>query len=131
MIKAPTLLLKYALASFIIGLGIYFGCLALNDVGAQKPGKSYRAIFIVYIVTSFLGLLIYYVPSILKELELSPARRQAQIMTRRPAKLDREEKGILRNIDQLLSSEARQIREEDGSDEEVDRPQAHELPVEP
>ncbi|CAG7915946.1 unnamed protein product [Penicillium olsonii] len=143
MIKAPTLLLKYALASFIIGLGIYFGCLAFNDGGSQKPGKSHRAIFIVYIATSFLGLLIYYVPSILKELELSPARRRAQIMGRRLPKLDQEEKEILQNITALLNSDAQEIREEGGSDdaaswegriEEVDRPQAkpaHDVPVEP
>lgn len=106
MVKAPTLLLKYALASFVIGLGIYFGCLAFSDVDSQKRRGSYREIFIVYIVTCFLGLLIYYVPSILKELELSPARRYAQIMTDRLPKQQRhEEAEILQNIGALLNTE--------------------------
>ncbi|KAL4916477.1 hypothetical protein BDW62DRAFT_186065 [Aspergillus aurantiobrunneus] len=81
MVKAPTLLLKYALASFVIGLGIYFGSLAFSEVDTPTPRRSHRAIFIVYIVASFLGLLIYYVPATLKELELSPARRYAQMVT--------------------------------------------------
>lgn len=113
MIKAPTLLLKYALAAYIIGLGIYFGCLAFSDVGSQKPQGSYRAIFIVYIVTIFIGLLIYYVPSILKELELAPARRYAQIMANELVKPQhQEEYEIMQNIRALLSSEEQEEKGE-------------------
>lgn len=117
MIKAPTLLLRYALASFVIGIGIYLGCLAFNDIGSQKPRNSYRAIFIVYIATSFLGLLIYYVPYILKELELSPARRHAQIITNKFTKLDPEETELLNRIGALLNSDEQEIHEEGGSGE--------------
>ncbi|KAJ5249458.1 hypothetical protein N7524_011774 [Penicillium chrysogenum] len=133
MVKAPTLLLKYALASFIMGLGIYFGCLAFSGGGTQKPQGSYRAIFVVYIVTSVLGLLIYYVPSILKELELSPVRRYAQIMTNELAKQPhREEMEIIQNISALLNSEEQETNGEhlnddalswEGRLEDVDRPQ--------
>lgn len=118
MVKAPTLLLKYALASFIVGLGIYFGCLAFSDVGSQKPRGSYRAIFIVYIVTSFLSLLIYYVPSMLKELELSPARRYAQIMIDElPKQQHQEEAEIIQKISALLDSEEQEANGEHLSDD--------------
>ncbi|OQE96201.1 hypothetical protein PENNAL_c0001G09431 [Penicillium nalgiovense] len=118
MVKAPTLLLKYALASFIIGLGIYFGCLAFSYVDPQKPRGSHRAIFIVYIVTSFLSLLIYYVPSILKELELSPARRYAQIMTDEvPKQQHQEEKELILKISALLNSEEQEANGEYISDD--------------
>lgn len=142
MVKAPTLLLKYALASFIIGLGIYFGCLAFSDVGSQRPRGSYLAILIVYIVTSFLGLLIYYVPSTFKELELSPARRYAQIMTNELAKKPhQEETEIIQNISVLLNSEEQETYGKHRSDdaiswegrlEDMDRPQhdpAHDVPI--
>lgn len=119
MIKAPTLLLRYALASFVIGIGIYFGCLAFSDIGSQMPRNSYRAIFIVYIVTSFLGLLIYYVPYILKELELSPARRHAQIMNNKFTKLDSEEMELLNRIGALLNSDEQEIHEEGASDDAI------------
>ncbi|CAI7594180.1 unnamed protein product [Penicillium glandicola] len=118
MVKAPTLLLKYALASFIIGLGIYFGCLAFDEVDSEKLRGRNLAIFIVYIVTSFLGLLTYYVPSTLKQLELSPARRYAQIMTNELAKNPyQEEAQILQNIEVLLHSEAQEVYQERGADD--------------
>ncbi|KAL2824399.1 hypothetical protein BDW59DRAFT_180265 [Aspergillus cavernicola] len=118
MVKAPTLLLKYALASFIIGLGIYFGCLAFSEVGSQKPRGSHRAVFIVYIVTSFLGLLIYYVPATLKELELSPARRYVQMMSNELSKkTHQEETEIIQNISALLNSEEQETYGEHQSDE--------------
>lgn len=133
MVKAPTLLLKYALAAFIAGLGIYFGCLAFGDVGSQKRRGSYRAIFIVYIVTCFLSLLIYYVPSILKELELSPVRRYAQIMTNELAKQPyQEEMDVIQKVNALLNSEEQEINGErvpddamswEGRLENMDRPQ--------
>jgi hypothetical protein len=142
MVKAPTLLLKYALASFIIGLGIYFGGLAFSDVGSEKPRGRYLATFIVYITTSFLGLLIYFVPSTLKELELSPARRYAQIMTNEQAmKPHQEEAEIIHKISALLNSEEqepfREYRSDDttsweGRLEDMDRPQlhpAHDVPI--
>ncbi|KAJ5415575.1 hypothetical protein N7465_004270 [Penicillium sp. CMV-2018d] len=119
MIKAPTLLLRYALASFVIGIGIYFGCLAFSDIASQRPRNSYRATFIVYIVTTFLALLIYYVPYILKELELSPARRHAQIMNNNFMKPDPEEMELLNRIGALLNSDEQVIHEESGSDDAI------------
>lgn len=119
MIKAPTLLLKYALASFVIGIGIYFGCLAFSDIASQRPRNSYRATFIVYIVTTFLGLLIYYVPYILKELELSPARRYAQIMNNNFMELNPDEMELLNSIGGLLNSDEQEIHEESGSDDAI------------
>jgi hypothetical protein len=49
--------------------------------GFSEASRTICAIFIVFIVTCFLGLLIYYVPSVLKELKLSAARYYARIMT--------------------------------------------------
>lgn len=141
-VKAPTLLLKYALASFFTGLGIYFGCLALSEVGSQKPQGRNLAIFMVYIVTSFFGLIIYYVPSTLKQLELSSARRYAQIRANELAGDPyQEETGILRNISVLLNSEEQEVNSEHQSDNAIsrerslagmDRPQhnhTHDLPA--
>lgn len=119
MIKAPTLLLRYSLASFVIGIGIYFGCLAFSDIGSQMPRNSYHAIFIVYIVTGILGLLIYYVPYILKELQLSPARRHAQIMNNKFTKLAPEEMELLNRIGALLNSHDQEIREERASNDPI------------
>ncbi|KAL4786595.1 hypothetical protein BJX76DRAFT_365380 [Aspergillus varians] len=117
MVKAPTLLLKYALASFIIGLGIYLGCLAFNKVDSQQPRESHRAILIVYIVTSFLSLLIYYMPATLKDLESSPARRYAQIMTNVLENNPYQEgTDILRNISTILNSEELETDGEHQSD---------------
>ncbi|CAI7626063.1 unnamed protein product [Penicillium bialowiezense] len=142
MVKAPTLLLKYALASFIIGLGIYFGCLAFRDVGSNRPQGRDLAVFIVYVTTSFLGLLIYFVPSILKELELSPARRYAQMIANQHAmKPHQEETEAIEKIAALLNSEEQEVYKEDRSDddmsweerlEEMNRPRyntAHDAPV--
>ncbi|RJE17658.1 hypothetical protein PHISCL_10003 [Aspergillus sclerotialis] len=142
MVKAPTILLKYALASFIIGLGIYFGYLALSDVGSQKPRGSYDAIFLFYIFTAFFGLLIYYVPSTLKELELSSIRRYAQIMTNELAKKPgQEETEIIHNISALLNSEEQEVYGEhrpddavswEGRLEDMDRPRhnpAYDVPI--
>lgn len=120
MVKAPTLLLKYALASFIIGLGIYFGCLAFRDVGSNRPQGRDLAVFIVYVTTSFLGLLIYFVPSILKELELSPARRYAQMIANQHAmKPHQEETEAIEKIAALLNSEEQEVYKEDRSDDDI------------
>jgi len=104
MVKAPTILLKYALAAFIIGLGIYFGCLTFHGEGT--PGGFSLKIFIVYLVTSFLSLLIYYVPATLKDLELSPSRRYVQVMNKiiRDDIAYGEETQILENITRLLNA---------------------------
>ncbi|OJJ63040.1 hypothetical protein ASPSYDRAFT_679842 [Aspergillus sydowii CBS 593.65] len=71
MVAAPNSLLKLALGSLITGLGVYFGCLAFQDIETQKPRSYHRAVFIVYILAACLGLSMYYVPLIMKHSELS------------------------------------------------------------
>jgi hypothetical protein len=73
-------------------------------------------------VTCFLGLLIYYVPSILKGLELSP-RRYAQIMTDELPKQQRhEETEIFQNISALLNAEEQEVDGENLSDDAASWP---------
>ncbi|PKY03727.1 hypothetical protein P168DRAFT_344868 [Aspergillus campestris IBT 28561] len=132
MVKAPTLLLKCALIAFIIGLGIYYGCLAFSDVGSAKSRISYFSIFIIYMMTVFVGYQIYHFPSMMKELELAPARRYAQIMTNELVKPQRrEETKILQNIRALLNPDEQEANREHPSDdamswegrlEDMDRP---------
>ncbi|PWY75339.1 hypothetical protein BO94DRAFT_605837 [Aspergillus sclerotioniger CBS 115572] len=118
MVKAPTLLMKYALGSFIVGLGISFGCLAFSDVGSQKPQGRYLALFTVYIVTSCLGLFIYYVPSILKDLELSTARRHTRfIRSKIPREHLQNETQVLESISALRSSDQQETYGERQSNE--------------
>jgi hypothetical protein len=109
-VKAPTLPLKCAQASFVIEFGIYFGCLSFSEGGSQEPRGRNIAIFIIYTVTSILGLLIYYVPSILKQFELSSVRRYAQIMANEVAKNPRqkemEETVILQDFHVLLNQKS-------------------------
>ena len=75
MVKTPTLLLKYSVGFFIVGLGIYFGGLATRDGDAQIPRGRYKLVFAAYFVGTLLALFIYYLPATLKDLELAPSRR--------------------------------------------------------
>ncbi|KAL4877746.1 hypothetical protein BJY04DRAFT_197164 [Aspergillus karnatakaensis] len=134
MVKAPTVLLKYALGSFIIGLGIYFGCLAFNELDSQRPRESYRRIFGVYIATSVLGLLVYYAPSILKDLEQSRTRRYAKKIDSLPEGQNDEEIELIRKIKALLNPNDQETSQEndfndaiswEGRLEDINRPQSY------
>ncbi|QKX61813.1 uncharacterized protein TRUGW13939_08969 [Talaromyces rugulosus] len=115
MVKAPTLLLKYALAAFVIGLGIYYGCLAFNK--AEDPGQSPLAIFLFYLISVFLGLLIYYVPAMLKGLETSSLRRYAYLLKDRKRRDTKREEEMLENITRVINSDQPQTHEDDASED--------------
>lgn len=115
MVKAPTILLKYALAAFVIGLGIYYGCLAFDQI--KDSGQSPRAIFLCYLISVYLGLLIYYVPAILKSLEMSSLRRYTHLLKDPNRHHTQNEQEIFNNIISLINSDEPQTHEEDPSED--------------
>lgn len=80
MLKSPTLLLKYSVGFFIVGLGIYFGSLATREGDPGISRGHYKYVFAAYIVGSFMALFIYYLPTTLKDLEMAPSRRYAWLV---------------------------------------------------
>lgn len=72
MVTAPTIMLKLSLASFIVGLSLYFGLLATSG----DSDSGYCTILIVYVTAVTMGIPIYYLPAAFKHLEICPARRQ-------------------------------------------------------
>ncbi|BCS21192.1 uncharacterized protein APUU_21624A [Aspergillus puulaauensis] len=110
MVAAPSTLLKYALGSFVTGLGVYFGCLAFQDIETQKPRSHHRAVFIVYIVATLLGLSMYYVPLTIKHSELSSLLSPFHRWTWYGAANAREVEATVSRI-QEITDRAREVRE--------------------
>ncbi|KAL4903160.1 hypothetical protein BDW74DRAFT_180031 [Aspergillus multicolor] len=75
MIQTPALLLNYSLGSFLIGLGIYLGYVAAENLDPSTNHDSSFAVLGVYIAVTVIAILLYFVPSTFKELELAPVRR--------------------------------------------------------
>lgn len=75
IIRAPALLLNYSVGAFLIGLGIYLGSVATKNLNPTAGQGASRAVLIVFVVTTAVGILLYLIPTILKSLELAPVRR--------------------------------------------------------
>ncbi|THX67174.1 hypothetical protein D6D05_09943 [Aureobasidium pullulans] len=73
MIKVPSLLLNWSVGAFILGLGVYLGCVWRPDGLSERNGSL--GILITYLITTVGGLLLYYVPKAGKILESSTLRR--------------------------------------------------------
>jgi len=73
MIKVPSLLLNWSVGAFILGLGVYLGCVWRPDGISERNGSL--GILITYLITTVGGLLLYYVPKAGKILESSTLRR--------------------------------------------------------
>jgi hypothetical protein len=79
MLATPTQLLTLALNAFIIGLGVYLGCIySANLIPALTPSGS-LAVLILYILVTWYGLAIVYIPSALKGLESAAAERYTRL----------------------------------------------------
>ncbi|THW77556.1 hypothetical protein D6D18_09888 [Aureobasidium pullulans] len=75
MIKVPSLLLNWSVGAFILGLGVYLGCVWRPD-GISDPSRNGSlGVLITYLITTVGGLLLYYVPNAGKILESSTLRR--------------------------------------------------------
>lgn len=74
MTRVPSLLLESSVKSFLVGLGVYLGCVAFRHLDQPQTEGGSRAVFIVFVVISALGLLCFYIPKLLKELEMAPIR---------------------------------------------------------
>ncbi|THX48282.1 hypothetical protein D6D06_09183 [Aureobasidium pullulans] len=75
MIKVPSLLLNWSVSAFLIGLGIYLGCLWIPDTSASRKRDGSLGVLLFYIATTIGGLLLYFVPAACKFLEMLPIKR--------------------------------------------------------
>lgn len=75
MIKSPALLLNWSVLAFLSGLGIYLGCFWIHNLDETQSQDSSLKILIVYVVFTVCGLLLFYVPRILKYLETTAVRQ--------------------------------------------------------
>ncbi|KAF2091409.1 hypothetical protein K490DRAFT_7694, partial [Saccharata proteae CBS 121410] len=82
MIKIPVILLNYAVAAFLVGLGIYLGCVATSGLNGPSSKTDSMAVLIFYCLVTALGLLLYGVPSVLKMMEYVHVRRWETILKR-------------------------------------------------
>ncbi|THX96142.1 hypothetical protein D6D03_08897 [Aureobasidium pullulans] len=82
MIKVPSLLLNWSVGAFILGLGVYLGCIWKPD-GKSSPWRNGSlGVLITYLITTIGGLSLYYIPKACKILESSPLRRLDWIYNR-------------------------------------------------
>jgi hypothetical protein len=75
MIKMPALLLNWSVAAFLIGLGVYLGSFWVRDLDSHLARRSSLGVLVAYIAVTAVGLLLFFVPMVLKYLEGAPIRR--------------------------------------------------------
>ncbi|KAH7083024.1 hypothetical protein BKA63DRAFT_561217 [Paraphoma chrysanthemicola] len=74
MIRIPALLLNWSVGAFLIGLGIYLGSSWTQKLDASQPQSSSLGVLVGYISVTGIGLLLFFVPMLLKYLEGAPIR---------------------------------------------------------
>jgi hypothetical protein len=74
MIRIPALLLNWSVGAFLVGLGIYLGSSWTQRLDASQPQSSSLGVLIAYILVTGIGLLLFFVPVLLKYLEGAPIR---------------------------------------------------------
>lgn len=75
MIKIPALLLNWSVGAFLVGLGVYLGSFWTRHLDSPQPRSSSLGVLVTYIVITAAGLLLFFVPVLLKYLESAPIRR--------------------------------------------------------
>ncbi|THY43915.1 hypothetical protein D6C90_08436 [Aureobasidium pullulans] len=83
MIKVPSLLLNWSVGAFVLGLGVYLGCVWKPDEKSSPWRNGSLGVLITYLITTVGGLLLYYVPKAGKILESSTLRRLDWIYNRK------------------------------------------------
>ena len=92
MIRIPSLLLNWSVGAFLVGLGIYLGSSWTQRLDASQHQSSSLGVLITYIVVTGIGLLLFFVPMLLKYLEGAPIRRLVgRVMVRANPKDDPSE----------------------------------------
>jgi hypothetical protein len=66
ILTAPSQLLTIALGSLLTGFGIYFGIVYSKNLPAIEDSHSALAALVVYIATAASGLLLFYIPVLIK-----------------------------------------------------------------
>ncbi|KAF2877413.1 hypothetical protein BDV95DRAFT_601811 [Massariosphaeria phaeospora] len=104
MIKIPALLLNWSVGAFLVGLGVYLGSLWIRDLDSQRPQGSSLGILITYIIVTAAGLLLFFVPMLLKNLEGAPIRRLEEQIERenpkdKPSRTPPERPRMGRNLE--------------------------------
>ncbi|KAH7384449.1 hypothetical protein BKA66DRAFT_569702 [Pyrenochaeta sp. MPI-SDFR-AT-0127] len=79
MMVVPMGLLKIAINTFLIGLGIYLGELHTANL-IPSHGSGSVAILVFYIASGIFGLSIFYIPQSLKQLEVVPLKQWRKIL---------------------------------------------------
>lgn len=66
MLMASGQLLHWSVAAFLIGLGIYLGCMCTMGLNEPAGAGGSKALLAVYIISAWLGLNLYFAPRQMK-----------------------------------------------------------------
>lgn len=80
MLIAPARLLSLALNTFVAGLGIYLGLVYTANLIPILGSNGSLAVLICYILSTFYGLTLFYIPLGFKKLESLPVKRFTRLM---------------------------------------------------
>jgi len=75
MIKVPSLLLNWSVGAFVLGIGVYLGCVWKPDGESSPSRNGSLGVLITYLITTIEGLSLFYIPKVCKILESSSLRR--------------------------------------------------------
>lgn len=118
MTRVPSLLLDYSVKSFLVGLGIYLGCVAFRHLDKPQTDRGSRVVFIVYVVISVLGLLCFYIPKLRKDFEMAPIRRWKAILGTNRFRGKNDDETERRPSPGLSAEQSRRIGD-DGTNDEI------------
>lgn len=71
VMSAPSSMINVALGSFLLGLGVYLGFLWTRHLGTQGGRNDSRDVFIIFIVSTVIIIVLYAMPAAYKGLEMS------------------------------------------------------------
>ncbi|KAI6912974.1 hypothetical protein KC318_g1355 [Hortaea werneckii] len=79
MLVAPVRLLNLAVASFLVGLGIYLGLAFSKNITIAAGNRGNLANMIIYILVVVISLLLFWIPVVLRLLGRLPRQRNSTI----------------------------------------------------
>jgi hypothetical protein len=75
LIKVPALLLNFSVGAFLVGLGIYLGFSWSRNLDLSQSKTNSLGVLLTYIIVTALGLVLFFLPTLLKYLEGAPTQR--------------------------------------------------------
>jgi hypothetical protein len=75
LIKVPALLLNFSVGAFLVGLGIYLGFSWTRNLDSSQSKSNSLGVLLTYIIVTALGLVLFFLPTLLKYLEGAPTQR--------------------------------------------------------